>query len=121
MATNVYKMDEYSWYASNLDFEDTVKWYQNNIDSLDEDQIEEIEVCDIENDGMWYITTDDADLLRIGDNEKMFEEVKNETHHNKFGDLVRSGHGVYKFMSFADVIKIVGEITQPFEIANTEW
>lgn len=118
---SVYKMDEFSWFVTNLDFEATVEWYQKNITDLSEDEIEEIEECDIEKDGMWYITENEDDINRIGESDELLSKESIESRKNHFGDLLKRCDEVFKYTSFADVIAKIGEFNEPYEIATTEW
>jgi len=117
MSVKIYKMDEYSWYATDWDFDKTLDWYQNNITELEDSEIDEIEECDIDKEGMWWNTTNPKDLKQLDLNDELSASSKNIT----FGDLMRSGDEVFKYISFRKAIELSGKFTEPFEIANTEW
>jgi hypothetical protein len=71
MSIKIYKMDEYSWYATPWNFDKTLDWYQKNIVKLTEDEIEDIEECDIDKEGMWWNTNDPNDLKQLGVSDEL--------------------------------------------------
>jgi len=117
MSVAIYKMDEYSWYATDWDFDKTLDWYQKNIVELTESEIEEIEECNVDKEGMWWETSDPKDLEQLGVNDELSATSKDTA----FGDLMRSGDEVFKYIPFRKAIELSGKFTEPFEIAATEW
>lgn len=110
----VFKMNDYSWFVSKWGIEETNNYYNRE---YDENDIEEVEECDIDTDGMWMETTDENDIKRLGDGDTLVADVGKHT----FGDLQLIDGGVFKFVSFREVIASSGDFTEPYEIATTEW
>jgi hypothetical protein len=110
---SVFKMNDYEWWASNLSLEETKKYYEK---VFGEDiEIEDIKECDIDKEGMWWVTEDEQDIQRIGENDECMH-IKRE-----FGDLRRIYGEVYKYIPFRLALMKNGEIKEPFCIASTEW
>jgi hypothetical protein len=117
----VYKMNEYESWASKLSAEETNEWYNKNID---ENDIEDVKLCDIDKEGMWYLTEDPKDVERLGDSDEIIGfEVVNGMRKRKvqFGDLMRRCREVYKYISFREAIQKEPNYTEPYCIATTEW
>jgi hypothetical protein len=110
----IYKMNDYSWFASKWDMEKTNEYYNQKVDDND---IEDVEECDLDKDGMWWETTDKADIEMLGE----FDEVTSDTSKISIGDLMCRGGEIYKFTSFRDVLAENKDFTEPYEIATTEW
>ncbi len=110
----VYQMNDYSWFASRLDKEKTNDCYEKHYGKND---IEQVVECDIDNDGMWFLTTDENDIKKIKDEGEIYEK----TERCKFGDLKYMDGEVYKFISFRKAIELIGDFTEPYEIASKEW
>lgn len=121
----VYKMDECSWIATNLGFIETVAWYCDNVVTLTDEDIANIEECDINTECMWYPTENVDDLERIGDYDEVFHSKYVETRKHIADDLLRTSDGIYKYTPYVEVLKDYvnedGDIAEPFEIASTEW
>lgn len=117
MDAKIYQWDEYSWYATNWDLDETIKWYQENITEMEPESIDDIEECDLDKDGVWVETTDLADIEKIGD----MENFSFSPHEKTFGDLRRHGYSVTKWTSFREALKAYEGFTEPFEIASTEF
>lgn len=122
----VYKMNDYEWWASKNGVDELICWYRENIDdSLTfEEMLEEVEECDLDKDGMWYITTDKADIEELGDCDDLIGfEIINGMHKRKvqFGNLMRKGEEVYKFIPYREAIKFDLDFKEPYNIASTEW
>lgn len=123
----VYKLNDYEWYITSWYLEDTLKWYINEFG--DEITEEDVELCDIDKKGMWIETTDNNDILKLGDSDELIS-TKVDKHGKritvpKFGDLMRGYDGlVFKFTSFRDVINknyMDNPLKEPEVIASTDW
>lgn len=118
----VYKMDDYEWWASKLDKDETNDFF--NEEYGNDNDVDEVRECDLDNEGMWYSTDDPKDIEALGDSDEIIsiEKVDGMTRRKTaFGDLMRRNGQVYKFMSFRDVLKMHGDFKEPFMIASTEW
>jgi len=110
----VYEMNDCSWFASKWDKEKTNQYYNNEIDDND---INDVTECDLDKDGMWYLTEDQADIEALGDSDELVNDISEPV----IGDLMRRGNEVFKFTSFREVLKESEDFTEPYEIATTEW
>jgi hypothetical protein len=110
----VFKMNDYSWFASKFDMEKTNEYYNQEIDDND---IEDVEECDLDKDGMWWETTDKADIEKLGEADELVDDIGKTS----VGDLMRRDSQVYKFTSFRKVLEESNDFTEPYEIATTEW
>ena len=110
----VYKMNDYSWFVSKWGIKETNDFYSREYDDND---IGDIEECDLDTEGMWLETTDENDIKRLGDADELFANVGEDT----IGDLWRRGNEVYKIVPFREVIAGIKDFTEPYEIATTEW
>ena len=111
----VFKMNEYVWYASKWSSEETNDWYNKNVEDND---IEDVELVDLDSEGMWYETNDKEDIERLGDSDELRKVVLGEA---EFGDLLRKGNSVYKYISYREAIKQDLYFTEPYCISTTEW
>lgn len=117
----VYKMNEYEWLASKWSIEKTNEWYENH---FDDNPIEDVKECNLDTEGMWYLTTDKKDIERLGGSDELFSyEIINGNHKRKtqFGDLIRRDGEIYKFISYRDAIQYDLDFKEPYCIASTEW
>jgi hypothetical protein len=120
----VYKLNDYEWYVTSWYLEDVLEWYNKEFDELSEDDIER---CDIDLQGMWWITKDKEDIERLGDSDEFIhiEKTDKGTRRNvQFGDLMKKDGAVYKYTSFREVIKnnyLDEPLSEPEVIASTEW
>lgn len=109
----VYFDGDSEWYASPWDLDKTRKWIIKNY-QLDNDY--EIEECDLDNDYMWYETTNKKDIEELGDCE---EQCK-----GGIGDLrkgIEDKNIVEKMMTFREVLKKQGQSKEPYIIATTNY
>lgn len=121
----VYKMNDYEWWASKLNKRETLDFYLKET-GLDEDEnpLEDIIECDIDNEGMWWLTEDIEDLEKLGDNDEI---VSYKIVHGRRikkpepGNLIRRSREVYKYITFREAIEKNGEYEEPFCIASTDW
>lgn len=121
----VYKINDYEWWASKLDKRKTLDFYlkETGIEE-EENPLEDITECDINQEGMWWETNDKTDIERLGDSDELihYEDTpRGKVKTPKFGDLWRLGSEIYKFTSFREVIEKIGEYNEPYMIACTEW
>lgn len=110
----VYRMNDYEWYASKWDIEKTNEWY---CEQFEDNDIDDIEVSDLDNDGMWWNTVDKQDIDRLGDADEIISEIGKP----KAGDLMRKGSEVYKWITFREAIQFDLDFTEPYCIACTEF
>ncbi|WIV11148.1 hypothetical protein [Proteiniborus sp. MB09-C3] len=121
----VYKINDYEWWASKLNIEETLDFYlkEYNLDE-DDNPIENIKECDIDKEGMWWLTEDIEDLEKLGDNDEI---VSYKIVHGRRirkpepGNLIRRSREVYKYITFREAIEKNGEYEEPFRIASTDW
>ncbi len=117
----VFKMNDCEWWVTDGTAEEINNWYNQNIEDND---ISDVNLCDIDKEGMWYLTTDIKDIERLGDSDEIigFEIVEGQ-HKRKvrFGDLTRKYDEIYKFISFRDALVKEPPYTKPYCIASTEW
>lgn len=111
----VFKMNDYEWWVTNGYAEDLNDYYNEHIG---ENSIDDVELCDLNKDGMWYKTNDKEDIEALGDSDEMYSVESKET---QFGDLMRKDDDVYKFISFREALAKVSSFTEPYCIASTEW
>lgn len=109
----VYFDGDCDWYASPWELEKTRQWIIENY-QLDDDF--ELEECDLDNDCMWYETTNKKDIEELGDYD---ERCK-----GGIGDL-RRGIGdksiAERLMTFKEVLKFQGSSKEPYIIATTNY
>lgn len=115
----VYKMNDYEWYASKWSIEDTNEWYKKEF-VLDDDEnpIDEIRVCNLDEEGVWMETTNEEDLKEIGDNDEIGNVVLGKPN---FGDLKRENSSIWKYISFREAIQSDLDFEEPYCIATTEY
>lgn len=121
-SVKVYRMDDYEWWASKWDKEDTNNFFNEEYGT--DNDLDEIRECDLDKNGMWYTTNNSEDIERLGDSDEIIsiEKVNGMTKRKvAFGDLMRKDREVFKYMSFRDVLKLNGDFEKPFMIASTEW
>lgn len=115
----VYKMNDYEWWASDLTAEETNAFYKKEIG--EENSIEEIEECDIDKEGLWWVLepeTEEHKKAMVALNGK---HTTYPGRNRKIGDLSNDNGTITKFISLRDAIERSGEYTEPFCIASTEW
>lgn len=121
----VYKMDDYEWWASKWNKEKTYYYYLKQYGlSSEEVCLEDVIECNLNDDGMWWETTDLKDIERLGDADKTFhiKTVKGrKVIEVRYGDLLRKGNEIYKFISFREAIERCGDFTEPFCLAAVDW
>lgn len=118
----VFKMNDYEWWASKWNKEETNEFYKKEIG--EENSLEEIRECDLDKEGMWWNTGDKEDIEKLGDNDEIIsvEVVDGITKRKtKFGDLQRQYSEIYKFIPLREALVKHGDFTEPFCIAGTEW
>lgn len=123
----VYKLNDYEWYVTSWYLEDTVEWY--NKESEDEICADDIEMCNLDNEGMWIETTDNDDIVKLGDSDELIstkvDKFGTRFSVPKFGDLMRGHDGlIFKFTSYREVIEkyyMDNPLIEPEVIACTEW
>lgn len=121
----VFRMNDYEWWATKLDKEETNEFYLKETGLDEEDNpLEEIEECNLDKEGMWWETEDPADIEELGDADEIIgiEKVGNQTRSKvQLGNLMRRGNEVYKFISLREALKKHGDFEEPFCLASTEW
>lgn len=122
---NVFKMDDCEWWASKWIKEKTLEYYMKEYGLTEKDvTIKDIEESNLDSEGMWWETTEPDDIKRLGDADEIVGcEVINGRIRKKvrFGDLMRRGAEVYKFIPFREALEKYGDFTEPFCLASTEW
>lgn len=122
--SEVYKLNDYDYYITPWDLEDTIDWYNEEYE--DEISIDDIEICNLDSEGMWVETTDSNDIDRLGESDELISTYTKEgISIPEFGDLMRGYDGaIYKFTSYREVINknyIDNELSEPEVIASTIW
>lgn len=122
----VYKMNDYEWWVSKNGVEELICWYRENIDDsfTYEEMLGEVKECNLDKEGMWWETKDIKDIEKLGDYEELIsvEKVNGITRRNvSFGDLIRKGDEVYKFIPYREAIKNDLDFKEPYMIATIEW
>lgn len=118
----VYKMNDYEWWASKLSIEETEDFIEKKIGG--ENDLDYVEECNLDKDGMWCPTEEQTDLDKLGDADEIigYETINGQTRRKvNFGDLMRSEGEVYKYISLREALLKSAEYTEPFCIASTEW
>lgn len=118
----VYRMDDYEWWASKWNKEETNNFFNEEYGT--ENEIEDVEEYDLDKKGMWYTTNNPKDIEELGDSDEIIsiEKVNGMIRRKaEFGDLMRRDGEVFKYMSFRDVLRLNGDFENPFMIASTEW
>lgn len=109
----IFRMDENSWYAAH-NLMEFLNWYDKNVSSIETtDDLSELEIINPADGTMWSnenITGED--IAALGDSEKRCS--------GGIGDLKRHDGLIYKMQTFADVLGDE-DISEPYEIASTEW
>lgn len=107
----LFKVDECSVYVAN-NLMEFLNWYHKNINTLEDvEELSELEEVSLD-DVMWYTgNITDEDILRLGD----YDEVCS----GGAGDLQRRYGEIYKLQTYREVLGDE-EITEPYEVSNTE-
>lgn len=104
-ALAVYKMNDYEWYITPWNLEDTLKWYNEEFE--DDLTKEDIEEANLDTEGMWWETTDKKDLDELGDSDEIIgieKTIKGTRRKVRFGNLMRKEG-----------------LKEPEVIASTDW
>lgn len=109
----IFRMDDISWYAAHSIME-FLNWYHKNIDSIEcPDELQGMEMFAPEDGSMWSTeNVTQEDLEKLGESDGVCR--------GGIGDLMRRDGEVFKMQTFADVLGDE-DITEPFEIASTEF
>ena len=116
----VFKMNDYEWWATKWDADKTNDWYNKHIEDND---IEDLELCNLDSEGMWYETKEKEDIDKLGDSDELisYEVVNNKkVPKAKFGDLKRYGGDVYKYISFRDAVAFDIYFKEPYCLASID-
>lgn len=105
---NIFRMDEDAWYAAH-NLMEFLNWYDKYVCKIeDAEQLESIEILEPEDGFMWSnINITQEDIEALGDCEETVNLIKRD------GEIL-------KYQTFADVLKNE-DITEPYEIASTNW
>lgn len=110
----VYYDGDCNWYATPWNLDKTLEWVEE-VTGISSEELE-LEEMDLDNEGMWYETTEKKDYEALGEyKEKYFGGI---------GDLRRSiedEKNIDKFTSFREVIRKQGTTEKPYIIATTEY
>ncbi|GEM_PF-1156375 len=121
----VYKMNDYEWWASKWDKQETNEWYKKEHGLSEQDNpIEEVVESDLDKEGMWWETEDKEDIKKLGDSDEIIGfEIVNGQHKRKVtpGDLIRKGNEVYKYITFREAIAKDIYFKDPYCIASIDW
>lgn len=107
----VYKMNDCEWWASKLNREDTNNFY--NKEYHGDNELYEVEECDIDNSCMWTETLNQEDIDALGDSD--------EIRKGGIGDLMRRDSSIFKMVTFREALGDYKEYIEPFMLATTEW
>lgn len=121
---NVYKMNDYEWWASKWNVNDTNEYYKKEYGLTEEENTtEEIEECDLDKEGMWWETNAIEDIETLGDNEEYtLYDTSIKGKRILPGSLKRCGSDVYRYITFREAItKENIYFVEPYYIATTEW
>lgn len=110
----VYKMNDCDWYASKWSEEKTNDWYNKNVT---DNELDDVELVDLDKDGVWWQTCDEKDIKRLGE----ANELIGSTGHPETGDLYRSGSDVFKWITLREAILYDLDFQEPYCIAYTEY
>jgi hypothetical protein len=119
---NVYRLNEYEWWATKLSLGAFIGWYDKNIETIDDPaMIEDITICDIEKDCMY-----DTGSITFEDEAQYGKAVlKKETERyaptakQKLGNVVFMHGELMKYVTFKTVLE-QGYKNEPFMICGTE-
>jgi hypothetical protein len=123
----VFKMGDYEWWATKFNKEETLEWYIEESGLLeDEVSMDEMKECDLDKEGMWWETNDPEDIKKLGDADEIvgIEKINGRTRKRvRFGNLMRRGAEVYKFIPFREALEKYGDFEESscFCLATTEW
>lgn len=121
----VFRMNDYEWWASKWDKEATNEWYKKEYGLEEEENpLEEVKECDLDQEGVWWLTEDKEDIEKLGDSDEIIGiEIIKGMHKRKvqFGDLQRRHGEVYKYVSFKEAIKKDLDFEEPYCIAGIDW
>ena len=103
----LYLFDECDYVASPWEIEETIEWYNELTGVLVANEYAEL--IDIEAVGFWEEVT--------------MEEAKGKvlTGEKAFGNLGYFGHSICVYRSFFEIIKNLGDIGEPENIASTKY
>jgi hypothetical protein len=115
----VFKMNEYEWWVTDGYAEDLNDWYNEHVE---DNNIYDVQLCDIDKEGMWYMTDDPMDFETLGDaDESISYNIVNGQKRTQFGSLMRRYDEIYKLVPFREVLTKQPTYTEPYCIASTEW
>lgn len=110
----VFQMNEYEWWVIRGYAEELNDWYNSHIADND---IEDVRLCDLDKEGMWYQTNDKKDIEELGDSDELYVL----SGHTSFGDLMRKDGEIYKYISFREAVAKDLNFKEPYCIASTEY
>lgn len=108
----IYKMNDYEIFASTWSIEKTNNWY---IENYGENDLLDVEICDIYNDGSWLETKEIEDIKKLKDYNEIVDGQCSKK--PKFGDLREINGTTHKYVSFKEVIDSLDNINEPECIA----
>ena len=112
----VFKMNDYEWWCTHIGLKEFYTWYLKEYGLDTEDNpLDDIVECDLDNDGMWFEFKDEANICRL---EKELNGL-NEVCKGGIGDIKRTSYGIIEMVSFRKAIDLIG-YDGPFCIGSTE-
>lgn len=98
---NVYKMNDYEWYASRLSIEETNEKYKELTGvSEEENPTEDIEVCDLDNECVWVEVTGFDSTEDVS-----FYWPKLRRDKPKVGEYRKDSAGLFKYMTYRQAVE----------------
>lgn len=114
----VYQMNDFDWVSSQWDITKTNEWYAKE---FDENDIDDVEECDLDKDGMWWVTKEQSDVERLGDADALVSLDENGFCAPKEGDLQRRNGELEKWITFREAIQLNSGKEFPYIISTTEY
>ncbi len=114
----VFKMNDMEWWCTHMSLDEFYPWYLEEHGLAEDDNPrDEIEECDLDNDGMWFFFDDEENIKRLEKELKGFDELCK----GGIGDIERKYDGIAEMVSFRKAIELNGKYTGSYCIATTDW
>lgn len=122
----VYRMNDCEWWASKWDIDKTLEFYLRLTGVTEEENpLDEMIECDLDNDGMWMETNNEEDLEKLGENDEVISvkqtNIEGILTKSNPGDIERRGECIFKFITFREAIQQDKDFKEPYCIASTEY
>ena len=113
----VFKMNDYEWWCTDKELEEFYPWYlkEHGLDPED-NPLEEVAECDLDNDGMWWDYDDENEKQRLLNELGEHDGIVTP---KGIGSIKKFDGEPREQISFRKAIQLNGAYIEPFCIAST--